>query len=56
MPIDGLNNKQIEKLIRNDVTNIKKSFSNKNNSYDVSSKNLSLKISTWKQMNKIVLN
>ena len=56
MPVDGLSNKQINKLIKSDINSIKKSFSNKNNSYDISSKNLSLKISTWKQMNKIVLN
>jgi hypothetical protein len=56
MPIDGLNNKQIERLIRNDINNIKNSFFNKNNSYSINEKNFNHKIHTIKNINKIVLN
>jgi hypothetical protein len=56
MPKDGLNNKQIEKLIRNDINNIKNSLSNKNNSYSISQMNFNHKVSVMKGLSKIILN
>lgn len=56
MPVDGLSNKQIEKLINKDISNIKNTLSNKNNSYSISDKNFKHKLSVIKHISKIVLN
>jgi len=56
MPIDGLSNKQIDRLIRNDINNIKNSIATKNNAYSISENNFKYKLSAFKQMSKIVLN
>ncbi len=56
MPIDGLTNKQIGKIINDDISNIKKSLINKNSSYSISQKNFNHKLSVIKNLSKILLN
>jgi hypothetical protein len=56
MPKDGLSKKQIEKIIRIDINNIKNSLSDKNNSYSISQQNFNHKVSIMKNLSKILLN
>jgi hypothetical protein len=56
MPKDGLSNKQIERIVRNDVNTFKNSLSNKNSSYNISEVNLKHRVAMMKCINKIILN
>jgi hypothetical protein len=56
MPKDGLSKKQIEKIIRIDINNIKNSIPIKNNSYSISQQNFNHKVSVMKGLSKIFLN